>query len=211
MPTDLAPAYTDDQLDAAIRHLQRQHRHAFLQYAVTVGHYLAEHFHGGDYAEALAAGPQGGIQALVARRRAELDELDLSGRTLRKYLAASAVWRELPEATREKLGIDHLERLSAVSDAGQRKKLANDAAAMHWTRDQVAIAVKNAQLEQRGRGKKPGPKPQPKPLRLTGALGSAVTKLAAGQGAVKSMSDANRAKWRANIEEAIARLQALLG
>ena len=204
MATDLVPTASDTQLDAAIAHLKSLNRHAFLQYAVSVGQYFVNHFHDGDHAAALAAGSdkQGGIQALVSRRRAELQDLDLTGRTLRKYVAATVVWQGLPEQTRAKLGIDHLERLAAVGDVVERKKLADDAATMQWTLVQVATAVRQFQKEQRGGGKKRGRKEKPKALKLAVALAAAVKKVVASRASAMALADGSRSEWVKLVQDA---------
>lgn len=57
--------------------------------------------------------------------------LDLAPATLRRYLQATEVWHGLAEDVRSRLGVDHMQRLSAVADTDARKRLAHDAVTMN--------------------------------------------------------------------------------
>jgi hypothetical protein len=134
---------TDKHLDAAIARLNALNQHTFLAYAIEAGTYLVQHFFEGDFAATHdhRNSKQQSFNALLERRADELAELGLSARTLRNYMAAAEVWNTLPETTRSRLGLQHLQQLSAVTDITERKRLAHDAATMKWTRQQVAVAV----------------------------------------------------------------------
>ena len=125
-------------------------------------------------------------------------ELDLSGRTLHRYIAATEFSRSLPDHVRAQLGLDHLQKLAAVPDATVRNRLAHDAATMHWTRDQVGIAVAEYKASLR-HGKKVGRKEKPAVLKSATALRAAVKHLMRLHGAANQLSPAHRAVLQSDL------------
>lgn len=177
-PTEFAIilAVTDEELDHAIDHLRHLNKQYSIAYAIETADYLVKIFYQGDYALARDRDPHkhAAFEELLERRQKELAEIDLTPRTLRRYIAAGDVWHGLPEKTREQLGVAHLEKLAAVQDVKERKQLAHNAATMHWTREQTAKAVKDLKKKERGGKKKPGRKVKPKAVKAVVALKHAI-------------------------------------
>ncbi len=202
---------SETDLDHVVAHLRQLYKKYSLAHAVEVGHYLVDHFFGGDYSAARANDRSKGqsLRDLCLRRRQELADLDLSLSTLQRYITASDTWRTLPEQTRERLGLAHLRTLAAVSDLPERQHLAHEAAALHWSREQTALAVAEWKQSQRSGKKKAGRKPQPAVVRAAAAVHAAVRALVKLQGAAASLSPAHRAAYAKEVAAAQAVLAGL--
>lgn len=209
----LNPAHTltETDLDHVVAHLRQLYKKYSLAHAIEVGQYLVDHFFAGDFAAARATdrGKDQSLRDLCLRRRQELADLDLSLPTLQRYITASDTWRTLPEQTRERLGLAHLRSLAAVSDLPERQHLAHEAAALHWSREQTALAVAEWKQNQRSGKKKLGRKPQPAVVRAAAAVHTAVRALVKLQGAAASLSPAHRAAYARELEAARAILAGL--
>lgn len=174
-----AATLTDDDLDRAVRHLRTLHKAHAVGLAIAVGEFVVREFYDGDFAAARSRDPgkHARFQQLLIRRGQELADLSLPGRTLRRCVAASDVWRGLPEESRSRLGVTHLETLAAVPNADERKRLAHEAAAMHWTGEQVQLAVKDLKRQERGEKRKPGRKTKPQVLKAAVAAHAELRRL----------------------------------
>jgi len=203
---------SDAELDSAIAHLRSLNRRAFLEYVLQVGQFLVDRFFGGEFAavHSFAANKAHSFAALLTRRRAELAELNLSGATLRNYIAATEAYASLPQQTRAKLGLDHLRRLAAIKDVAERKRLGHDAATMQWTREQTTTAVRDAKRAQRIGKKKPGPKSRPAVVRAARAMHASIKALFKLQGAASRLEDGHRAEFDATVAEAMALLRSMV-
>jgi hypothetical protein len=165
--TDLAlpldPAQFDaGQFDATIAYLRELSRAALLQYAVTVGKYLVDEYFAGDVTTYFDRSryKASSFAALLETRAADLTELGLSGSTLRNYIGAWDVWRQLPEAVHTKLDLVDLYQLAAVKEPAARTELATAAVTQNWGVRRLHTAVQTWQEGQRS-GEKRGPKPMP--------------------------------------------------
>src|SRR4051812_48772194 len=110
--TELAPTvdpvqFDASQFDSTIAHLRDLSRVAVLQYAVQVGNYLVDEYFGGDVTTYFDRSryKSSSFAALLESRAADLAELGLSGSTLRNYIGAWDVWRQLPDAVKGKLDL----------------------------------------------------------------------------------------------------------
>jgi hypothetical protein len=195
---------TDAELDHLVDDLRTFNRTSFLAYSISVGQHLVDRCFGGDHAAVRDHAPNkaNSFTALLSRRRNELHDLDLAGSTLRRYMAAAEVWHGLPDHVRTQLGLQHLQLLGSVRDEVERKRLAHDAAQMHWTRDQVAVAVKASVTAARKGAKKPGRKPLPASVKAAGALRQAVANLEKHAGASASLGATHHAQWLQALESA---------
>lgn len=204
-PTKLVIIYerTDDELDHAIAHFRHLNKQYAIAYAVETADYVVKHFYQGDYALARDRDPtkHTAFEELLLRRKDDLADLDLSPRTLRRYIAAGDVWHGLPEATRSHLGVSHLESLAAIANKDERKRIAHDAATMHWTRQQTAVKVKDFKKQERGGKKKPGRKAKPNALKEVVALRHAIKQVHKGHSAAKKLGEAHYLEYSAALEE----------
>ncbi len=167
-----ATMVTDNELDAVIQHLRTLYKQHSLSYAVATGQFIVDKFYNGDFTSARDRNATNHFKfnELIERRSSELRDLDLNVRSLSRYVAATEVWNELPEHTRAQLRIAHLDRLAMVGDIDERKRLAHEAATMHWTAEQTGLAVADYKKKQRGHKKKAGPKLKPAVLKAAMAL-----------------------------------------
>lgn len=212
MSSILVASANSPDLEAAITHLRTLNRRAFLSYAIEVGQYLVNHFFDGNFAAVhdQRGDKQRSFNDLLQHRAADLAELELSGRTLRKYMSAAEVWQALPESIRSQLGLDHLQQLAAVPDVAERKRLAHDAATMKWTRQQVAVAVREAKKDRRAGKKKPGRKARPAAVKAAVAVSAVVRRLTKLAGPARSLEGAHRDAFVAAVLGSISALKKLL-
>lgn len=180
--------------DRVVGHLRTLQRTAFLGHAIAVGEYIVAEFFGGDFAAVhdKAHDKQLSFQDFLAARQEQLTDLDLPPTTLRTYIAAAEVARDLPEHVASKLGLVHLRQLAIVKDVPERKRLAHEAAGMQWTRQQLAVAVQDWRKAQRHGKRKPGPKPRPAVLQAAASARLAVRKLHKLHGAAGHLDEAHR-------------------
>jgi len=196
--------------DTVIRQLKTLNRKAFLQYAIDVGQQLVEAFFDGDF-NALHdknLDKQANFQVFLVERKDELSEMDLSGNTLRNYVAAAEVAHTLPKQLVGHLGLTHLSQLAIVRDAPERARLAHEAASMQWTKQQVATAVREWKDKTR-HGKRAGPKHKPEVLKAAVAMHAAMRRLHHLHGAATQLNDEHKTALKLEIKAATALLKEL--
>ncbi|MFZ4580159.1 MAG: hypothetical protein ACOYOB_17370, partial [Myxococcota bacterium] len=150
--------------ETTLSHLRQLNRTAYLAYALEVGRYMIDTWFDGDiriYRDRRS--PEHlPFEALLRDCRDDLVDLNLSPSTLRNYMLANAVWRELPESVRTRLDLTHLHSLAGVPDSITRVRLAHDAAELGWPTRELDRAIENAlrppeRVVPRGRPKLPPP------------------------------------------------------
>lgn len=190
-----APKVSDHELDAAVEHLRNLYKQHTLSYAVMTGQYIVDKFYDGSFADARDRNAEKHfkLNELIEKRGQQLQDLDLSTRSIQRYVAATDVWNGLPEHTRVQLRITHLDRLAGVADVEERKRLAHDAATMQWTGEQTALAIADYRKKLRGNKKKAGPKVKPAVLKAAAALHRDAKALRKLHGAASKLSAAHRA------------------
>jgi hypothetical protein len=211
MTTELQTLRTELALhDRVLAHLRTLQRKAFLGHAIAIGQYVVHEFFAGDFAAVhdKAHDKQRSFQDFLATRGEQLAELDLSATTLRTYVAAAEVAKDLPESVAAQLGLVHLRQLAAVTEVPVRQQMAHEAATLRWSKAQLGTAVgewKRAKVK----GDKRGPKPRPAVLLAAAAVRTAARKLHGLHGAAVSLGAEHRAALRVELAE-IQRLLAAL-
>jgi hypothetical protein len=188
--------------DRVLAHLRTLQRKAFLGHAIAIGQYIVHEFFAGDFMAVhdKAHDKQRSFQDFLATRGEQLAELDLSATTLRTYVAAAEVAKDLPESVAAQLGLVHLRQLATVTEVPARQHMAHEAATLRWSKAQLGTAVgewKRAKVK----GEKRGPKPRPAVLVAAAAVRTAARKLHGLHGAAVSLGAEHQAALRAEVVE----------
>lgn len=197
--------------DATIAHLRHLNRSALLGHALQVGDFLLGTYFGGDLGNYHNRKSKGHVSfdALLQQRREALDDLGLSGQSLRNYILASSIWHELPDAVRGRLDLTHLHRLSVVKDSTVRARLAQDAADQGWPSRRLEAAIEAHRHAQQGPVKRGRPE-LPTSVKAWGQALAAVKKARAAEGGLAGLAGKQRQRVRQDIEAAIGELSAVL-
>ncbi len=208
-PTYPLVQVSEAELDHAVDALRTLHKAHAVAHAVSVGTLVVERFYAGDFAAARSRDPGKHLryQELIERRGEVLADLSLPDRTLRRCIAATDVWRGLPDEVRSKLAIVHLEKLATLADGEVRKQIAREAATLTLTGEQVGRAVADEKRKTRGHKAKPGRKQKPAVLKAAVAARAQLHKLDGLRKGAGKLSGAEAAEFKTLVAE----LQRLVG
>ena len=137
-PAPQAADFADILTDLA--QLSRNH---LVFFRLEVGRLLLHRFYGGDVAayQSKSSTKPNAFGAFTAACAADLAELGLSEQTLRQCLVAHIAVSALPAPTVHQLGLSQVVELARVSDAANRRVLAQAAVDNHWTGKQIKQAA----------------------------------------------------------------------
>ncbi len=197
--------------DATLGHLRHLNRTAFLTYALEVGRYLIATWFDDDlkvYRDRRSP-HHGAFESLLRERREALADLNLSAYTLRNYMLANAVWRELPESVRTRLDLTHLHLLATIPDSITRARLAHEAAEQRWPTRELDRAIEAERAPPPGSPPRGRPKlpPPVKAWRRVVTAARDAQDLHAGLG---QLTPAQRTALRGELTAALSQLQGAL-
>lgn len=200
-------------LDRVIDGLRRLSRGALLQYALQVGSLLLDSFWAGDPSnyrdKQKAAGT--GFGALLSQRSLELKDLQLSASTLRNYVRATIVWRQLPLTAREHLDLADLRALALLKNPEVRAAIALEVAEADLCTRDLESKVAHARRQLR-KGAVRGRKPVPPPIKCVRQLCRDAAKTDPGKFSdeMARLPAQMRADLRTSVQQAQQRLEQLL-
>ncbi len=222
---DLQPGIIQSEYHDALQTLQRLTREHAQTYRLGVGAYILQRFFGGSAAQFSSSAPNKDtkFKGFLAAHAQDLDELDLSETTLRRFVRAHIGYSLLPPGVRDQLGWSALLEICKVQEVNQRARLAMATVTERWpvakVRAAVALVQQNrlwdADPDQDGL-QLPAPKPAPpiQPGRLVTRTEKWVEEVAAWQAEfaqidAKKLEKAQVARMRAAVAALRGQLDAL--
>jgi hypothetical protein len=197
--------------DATLDHLRHLNRTAFLTYALEVGRYLIATWFDDDlqvYRDRRSP-HHGAFETLLRDRREALADLHLAPNTLRNYMLANAVWRELPEGVRTRLDLTHLHLLATIPDSVTRARLAHQAAEHGWPTRELDRAIDAERAPPPGSPPRGRPK-LPPPFKAWRRVVAAAQEAQELQKELKHLTPAQRTALRGELTAALSQLQRAL-